>query len=129
MKRMLRIGSMLAVLVATVVIAGGSLPPNAAAQAVDESVAVQAGAAGVLVSMVDDRFWPDALVIAAGTTVTWSNDESDLARRHNVIAERGEFASPDYYPGEIWSFLFESPGEYRYYCDLHDGMIGVVVVE
>lgn len=82
----------------------------------------------VVVSMREDRFQPEVLTIAAGATVTWSNDESDLTDAHNVISLRYGIESPIISPGELWSYTFSDPGEYDYFCDLHEGMYGKVIV-
>jgi len=83
----------------------------------------------VVVSMRQDRFNPEVLTVAAGTTVTWSNDEPDPANAHNVISLSHGIESPYIYPGEIWSYTFAAPSEYDYFCDLHEGMYGKVIVQ
>jgi plastocyanin len=83
----------------------------------------------VWVSMADDWFWPDVIVVPAGTTVVWSNDEGDPNNAHNVVAADDSFRSEDIWPGQVWELTFWWPGVYDYYCDLHEGMYGQVIVE
>ena len=90
------------------------------------ALATQAAA----VSLQGDRFLPDVIVVAAGTTVTWTNDEADPTNGHNITSAQGNLlASPIIYTGTSWSFTFDTPGEYAYYCDLHEGMMATVIVQ
>jgi FtsP/CotA-like multicopper oxidase with cupredoxin domain/plastocyanin len=81
----------------------------------------------VEIAMVDDRFAPPDLVVAAGTTVTWVNRGADW---HSVAAFDGRFASQKLAPGETFSVRLDRPGVYRYLCKHHglQGMIGRVTV-
>jgi plastocyanin len=83
----------------------------------------------VVVDMVQDQFTPDVIVIPAGTTVTWTNSEEDPNNSHNVISLADGIESPLIYPGESWSYTFVTPGTINYFCDLHEGMLGQVIVE
>ena len=72
------------------------------------------------------RFEPAAIVVADGTTVTWTNNDNFT---HNVrlIDDGGEILALP--PGESVSFTFTGPGEHRYDCSFHpNDMTGVVVV-
>ena len=82
-----------------------------------------------VVSMQFNRFGPETIVVAAGTTVTWTNDDFGSGEFHDVIAEDGSFISPTLGPGEAYSVTFDFPGAYGYYCDLHEGMYGRVIVQ
>jgi plastocyanin len=79
------------------------------------------------VSMVDNRNLPAKLTVAVGTTVTWTNNG---LTPHTVSAAGGTFDSGYVQPGESYSFTFDSPGEYGYFCRPHVfiGMTGTVVV-
>lgn len=81
------------------------------------------------VSMQFNRFAPADITVAAGTTVVWTNDDYDSGEYHDVIAENGSFISETFAPGFWYSVLFETPGTYVYYCDLHEGMFGRVFVQ
>lgn len=76
------------------------------------------------VQAVNNRFEPEAVVVAPGTTVTWTFAGGSVA--HNV--EGDGFKSKTVAKGEF-AHRFARPGTYDYVCTLHTGMTGVVVVE
>ena len=82
-----------------------------------------------VVSMQFNRYAPEDVEVAAGTTVTWVNEDYDSGEWHNVIHEFGSFASESFGPGSAFSVTFTIPGVYGYYCDLHEGMYGRIFVE
>jgi plastocyanin len=119
-------------LLALVVLALGTGRTVLAQEACDKEATAQevtAPVEAVVVSMQQDRFNPEVLTVAAGTAVTWSNDEADPTNAHNVISLIHGIESPYIYPGEVWSYTFDVPGEYDYFCDLHEGMFAKVIVE
>jgi plastocyanin len=90
------------------------------------------------------QFWysPPVLTIHVGDTVTWLNSDREI---HTVTSgigiDRGELAQaksqgkPDGYfdsgpfkPEESWSFTFEKPGTFYYFCTIHPWMVGAIVV-
>ena len=92
------------------------------------TAAVVPAAAGVeAVAVRDYAFSPGTLTVPAGTTVTWTN--YDVAP-HTVTEVSGPVpvSSPELHQGQSWSFTFEQPGTYRYYCAVHPNMLGSVVV-
>ena len=97
------------------------LLPQAAAPAASPAPAVK-------VTMVDNYNLPGRVTVPVGTTVTWLN--AGLLP-HTVSAQRGALESGMVQPGQSYSFTFDTPGEYIYFCRPHVviGMTGVVVVE
>jgi plastocyanin len=81
------------------------------------------------VSMQFNRFTPEDIAVAAGSTVTWVNEDYDSGEWHDVIAESGAFISESFAPGYTFSVTLTTPGVYAYYCDLHEGMYGRIFVE
>lgn len=71
-------------------------------------------------------FCPSTLTVAAGTELTWTN--SDLAP-HTATSAEGVFDSAVLRQGQSWRFRFDRPGTYPYFCVLHPGMRGEVVVK
>jgi len=63
--------------------------------------------------------------ITPGTWVTWSNAGQDA---HSVTAFDGSFDSAELQPSEGFSWFFEQPGTFEYFCTLHDWMLATVVV-
>lgn len=98
---------------------GGAAPAPAAA-----TPAPPSGGAAARVSIHELTF-PGRLEIAAGTTVTWTNDDP---LDHSVTATDGSFDSGLIHPGASWSHTFTAPGTYAYACTPHPFMHGTVVV-
>lgn len=76
-------------------------------------------------------FRPDPITVEAGTTVTWTNDDEIL---HTVTdgprgKRTGEFDGQLDGDGSTFEFTYEEPGEYPYFCSIHPGMDGKVIVE
>ena len=89
-----------------------------------------ATASGPVVVIANYGFYPATLTISRGTTVTWVN--MDFVQ-HTVTAgseqaPTGLFDSHELSHGQSFSYTFNSPGTYTYYCDIHPGMVGTVVV-
>ena len=97
-------------------------PPTAVAQA-----AAPKSNNVVTVKISDYAYQPDRITVPVGTTVVWSNADDE---EHDVTSEGGASVlnSPDFGKGGSFSFTFNQPGEYKYYCVPHDYMHGVVVV-
>jgi plastocyanin len=74
------------------------------------------------------RFAPAAITVAAGTTVTWTNDDHFT---HSVQFLDGGLPGDPHVmePGVSTSFAFVTPGTYHYQCHLHPtDMQGLVIV-
>jgi len=71
-------------------------------------------------------FAPQVIVVAPGTTVTWTNADEDP---HTVVATDKSFHSAAMDTDESYSFTFTRPGEYAYFCSLHPHMTGKVIVK
>jgi plastocyanin len=70
-------------------------------------------------------FSPAAATVPAGATVTWTNRD-DLP--HNIVSTQKKFQSPVLDTDERFSYRFEAPGTYPYFCSLHPKMTGRIVV-
>ena len=70
-------------------------------------------------------FEPKEVVINAGTTVAWTHDDNVA---HSIISP-GLFESEVLQRGDKFSFKFDKPGEYSYYCGLHPSMTGKIIVK
>jgi amicyanin len=75
----------------------------------------------------NSAFKPAKITVAAGTTVTWINDDEDLP--HNIAAAGNAFESKLLGTGQIYSFTFAKPGTYEYFCTIHPYMRGKVIVK
>ncbi len=81
---------------------------------------------GTVVEMTGTCFAPTILRITPGETVTWTNVGSLPHTVTGANASWGDYIELEL--GDSVSHRFESPGVYPYYCLLHPGMIGGVVV-
>ena len=71
-------------------------------------------------------FSPQSLTVKAGATVTWMNRD-DIP--HNVVSTEKKFSSPVLDTDQAFSFKFQEPGSYPYFCKIHPMMTGKIVVE
>ncbi len=69
----------------------------------------------------------NVLRIKVGETVTWTN--TDPGMLHTVTAVDGSFDSGFLNTGDTWSYTFDTPGEYEYFCAPHPWMRAKVIVE
>jgi plastocyanin len=70
-------------------------------------------------------FADPSLEVAAGTRVSWVNDDPT---EHTVTAEDGSFDSGPIAPGEGYAVRFADAGEYPYACAIHPDMRGTIMV-
>jgi plastocyanin len=126
------VAALAVVAVAALAACGSPSPTNAGA-----GPTATAGAATDRISIQDFSFSPSTTTVAAGTTVTWTNDDSAV---HDVTSADGPgtdatttstFASATLSQGDTFSFTFAQPGTYYYECTIHAAMAtmhGVVIV-
>ena len=102
-----------------------ALPSLASAQ-VSATPTATAAAAPVRVEINQMRFEPASLTIAAGTTVTWVNDDESP----HTVTDRGRvFRSAALDTKDRFTYTFATPGEFTYFCTLHPMMVGKIVVK
>jgi amicyanin len=83
-------------------------------------------AAAAEIRMAAFKFQADSIVIAAGQTVRWANED---AVEHTVTFDGAEPGSPPIPQNGTYSHRFDKPGTYPYHCTPHPYMKGVVVVK
>jgi plastocyanin len=88
--------------------------------------AAPARAAETEVKIDNFVFTPQRVVVKAGTTVRWVN-EDDIP--HTVASSTKVFKSNALDTEDKFSFTFTTPGTYEYFCSLHPHMTGTIVVE
>lgn len=71
-------------------------------------------------------FGPNVITVAAGTTVTWVNNDVEP---HTVVSNDNKFQSEAMDTGDRFSVTFDKAGSYGYFCSLHPHMTGKVVVK
>ena len=85
-----------------------------------------AGGGGEVV-MKGIKFVPPEITVAAGDTVTWTNEDTV---GHDVTGD--SFSSGDsggLQNGDTFKFTFKKAGTFDYVCTVHPGMEGSVTVE
>jgi plastocyanin len=70
-------------------------------------------------------FKPGTITVPVGTTVVWENDD-DIP--HTVVSMDGTFRSAALDTEDKFSFTFDTPGTFEYFCSLHPHMTAKVVV-
>ncbi len=63
--------------------------------------------------------------VRAGTTVTWTNQDNVP---HSITFKNGMKDSGLLSAGQSFSYTFNTPGTYQYYCTVHPYMVATVTV-
>jgi nitrite reductase (NO-forming) len=103
---------------------------NATLASAQEAVSIAAGSSN---PSATEFFVPAEITVPAGSTVTWTNDDSTI---HTVVEggpEGGAAGEPAFDSsiianGATWENTFDTAGEFDYYCSLHPFMTGKVTV-
>jgi plastocyanin len=77
------------------------------------------------VQITNFAFAPAVITVVAGTTVTWTNEDTT---QHDVYAPPVGLQSPVLNQNDSYTHTFSSPGTYPYICSIHPFMHGTVVV-
>jgi plastocyanin len=72
-----------------------------------------------------DTFQPAIIQIPIGTTVTWTNTDSDV---HTVSFMPAMISSGELHQHQTFTYTFRSSGTYPYFCRYHANMVGEVIV-
>ena len=98
-----------------------------AATAMLLATTVQAHAQAAPTVTIDNyEFQPAEITVAPGTTVTWTNAQTDDV--HSTVSNDGLWQSDTLDTGASFTFTFNDPGDYGYYCSQHADMQGIVHV-
>lgn len=83
--------------------------------------------AGTKVAIKNFAFAPANLTVKPGTTVTWTNQDTDA---HTVTSHNagGPLRSPALGTGKNYSYTFTKAGSYAYLCTIHPFMTATVTV-
>ena len=80
---------------------------------------------GITDSDHSNDFSPYKLKVKAGTKITWVNRDNVI---HFVNDKGRSFNSPILLMGDKYTFVFNNPGDYQYYCEAHRWMRGRIYV-
>jgi plastocyanin len=88
------------------------------------STTTQAEPENFEVAVENFRFVPASITVRVGDTVRWKLESGT----HTTTSSTGVWDS-DFAGGDRFSFTFGQPGTYAYFCEIHPGMQGTVVVQ
>lgn len=81
------------------------------------------------VAITGYNFKPSPTRVKVGTNVTWTN--RDIAR-HSIVVDGGQtetnLESKLFGQGQSYSYTFNMPGTYKYHCEPHPYMHGIIEV-
>lgn len=130
-----------------------SSPPASAPSQPSASAPAESGDDDAAVEQGDDevvtiglKFMPETITVPVGTTVTWRNGETightitsgAFGDVNEATGLRGTQTADDMFrhalapmgqEGDTFSFTFDEPGEYPYFCEPHLTMNAFVIVE
>ena len=78
------------------------------------------------ITIKDFSFGPATVTLPTGTKLTWVNKDEEP---HKVVSVDDIFKSTAIDTDGEFSFVFNKPGTYKYYCSVHPRMVGTIVVE
>jgi len=107
----------------TVFLTSGEAHGDKAAEG-DDGGAVASG--DVAIDIADFAYSMPTVEVAVGTTVTWTNQDSTA---HTVSQVGGGFESGKIDSDGTFSFTFDTPGTYEYFCQYHPNMKATIVVK
>jgi len=88
--------------------------------------AAATAASTATVNIENFKFLPPALTVAAGTTVTWKNEDDSP---HRIGGKGGTFTSSALDTDGTFSRTLTTPGEYSCICTIHPYMVGKIIVK
>ena len=77
-------------------------------------------------TMTTTAYAPNPITIAAGGSVTWTNNDSTT---HTATASNGAWSSGSIGPGGKFTMTFQTAGSFPYHCTIHPTMTGILVVK
>lgn len=100
-----------------------------ASQPAETAAGGGAGGKKVEVVMKDVENMPEAVSVAKGGTITWTNEDPF---DHTVTKQTGpgkKFDSGNIAGGKTYEQTFTTPGEIDYHCTIHPNQTGKITVE
>ena len=87
---------------------------------------IQGPSGTTTVTIRDNLFTPQTVIIGRGTTIRWANNGSNI---HTSVADNNRWSSGNIQPGGTFSHMFTDAGTFPYRCTLHPGMTGTIIVD
>jgi plastocyanin len=104
---------------------GSSESASPGASATPDPTATAAGAKVVDVAMRNIKFVPPTITVKLGQTVRWTNDDSVA---HTVASSKLRLASEAIRGGGRFTYRPRKRGRFPYFCTIHAGQTGVLIV-
>jgi plastocyanin len=101
----------------------GTPMPSMSMPSASSVAAPAAPVRGHQVAIKNFAFAPAALAVTVGTTVTWTNQDTDA---HTVTG--GPLRSAALGTGQTYTYTFKTPGTFSYLCTIHPFMTAKVTV-
>jgi plastocyanin len=102
--------------------AAAQLPP---AQPAAAPAPAQPAGNALAVGVGDNFFDPKDINVPVGGKVVWTHNGQ---RPHTVTANNGAFDSGQMAAGQTFEQTFSTAGEFPYFCEFHEGMVGTIRV-
>lgn len=81
---------------------------------------------GPQIGIENFNFVPADITVPVGATVTWTNHD-DVP--HTATSSQSAFDSKTLDPDGTYSFTFDKPGTYTYFCAIHPFMTARITVQ
>lgn len=123
----LQLFRVLSVLAVALLLAGCGGPSESTDAGASAGTSSEASASSGAVTIADLTYSPADVQVAAGGTVTWTNDDDaphTVSFDDDAVADSEELAK-----GDEFSATFDQAGEYSYMCAIHPDMKATVTVE
>jgi plastocyanin len=78
-----------------------------------------------MITIQNSKFNPDTINIMAGSTVTWTNNDSIP---HTVVSDTGAFKNITINKGDNSQYIFYKEGTYNYHDSKNPSMTGKIIV-
>lgn len=105
---------------------GSSDSSPSPASATPDPTATAADAKVVNVTMRNIKFVPPTITVKLGQTVRWTNDDSVA---HTVASSKLRLASEAIPGGGKFTYRPRKRGRFPYFCTIHAGQTGVLIVQ
>lgn len=99
---------------------------SATGNALRPDLTIAHASATARVAIDNYTFKAPTVLVTVGDTVVWKNLDDDP---HTVTATDGLFDSKGLAQGDTFTYRFNKPGKYSYYCKVHPMMRGTVIVK
>ncbi|HEV2488376.1 MAG TPA: cupredoxin family copper-binding protein [Candidatus Acidoferrales bacterium] len=113
-------------LVASVAFAGGPVRAQSmAGKSVSGDATPKTASKSFNVEIKDFAFAPATITVPVGAKITWVNKDEEP---HTVVSTDHVFLSKALDTDEQFSFTFDKPGTYEYFCSVHPRMTARIIV-